>query len=848
MDAVTVFELSGLQQMMDFFRNIFPWLTLLLLLITAVGVALGEKRRRKLVLARSVEQERIESMENISAAERARLLRAAAPLPDVREAYPLPDLPLRLVSSFSKVFGLLKILLLSGFIFSCARLAANPGASRDGTYAGVMLLLVAVMIGLAVGQIAASAQVTRGSNKARRFLLFLAVIEFGGAVRVPGMPFEALWLIILFAMSAYTVWVLLLRTKAQSAVMHAFAPTRVWQKGTVLALCLFSWVCCEQLKLNTTASNQRLESNSSITENHGITLPITRVVLQAGDDSDDTRQLMDLLADAFDVPVERVAFGAVPFGRMSTDALFLLISKVVDERNKRPRRDGGEKIWRAMAKENPEMAGLVGQTSLDHKIGFNIHTPFSSEFFAAQGHSMLRHMSSPSIRLTQSAEYSGKSRAEILEDIAAAVAKTFNQSMRQRKDKALLSALPDALMVEPEPLPMPELDAMENAVHEAGYFAPEQQIQLYRLNDFSMENYTAVSNQLVAAGWKHAWDGRFEKGHERISLRGNARYAGQDSLPYLHLMHAKWTGVELPESFAVDFCREHYGDFIEVFQTKTVPEEVLYTATLDYLKTPNLTAPELQCVYERLDDVKPLAAVRPDVLLRFARELRNEPLNEWTFELYKQLGKALSVDHAENAGVYDSIRALYGEQMLHLQLERHTNGMQRATATVTGAERPLLVTMSKMADDAAAGSEFVPFYFVGWVEKLEDGTWKSHSGTPDGGSCAEGAELEARYLIIRDFLSDSHGSAYGAAPNLPWLEQSTRPGDLSMMYEFSPQTAAMNVTVLLNDGQLKAVPESEAASDLNLSHELDGRYLLDGKRLTKDELADALLNQTEPAE
>ncbi len=847
MDAVTFFEISALQQMMDFLRDVFPWISLMVLLLTTLSVALAEKRRRKLVLERSVEQERIEALEHLGAEEKERLLRAAAPLPEIREAYPLPDLPLRLVSALAKVFGLLKILLLSGFVFSSMRMAANPEFSREGTHAAVMVLLLGVMIVLSVMQIAASAQVTRGGNKARRFLIFLAVIEFGGAIQVPGMPFEFLWRGIMVVMSAYTVWVLLLRKQAQSALLQAFVPTRGWQKAAVVVLCVLS-LAGDRMKLNASASNHRLESSCSRTENHGITLPINRVVLQAGDDSAETRKLLELLETAFAVPAERVAFEAVPSGPITADVLYLLVSKTVDERNDQPKWVGGKALWNTIAKEHPEMAGLMVQANLDHKIGFNIQTPFSQDFFVPRGGSNLRHVSSPSIRLAQSAEYSGKGRDAILADIAGAVAKTFNQSIRQRKEKALLRTLPGALLVEPEPLPAPDVACMEGAAAEAGCFVPEQQLQLYRLGDFSAEGFAAVSNQLVAAGWRHAWDGRFDKGTERITLRGHARYAGQHALPYLHLIHASYEKAELPESFAADFCREQYGDFIELFQAKAVPPEVLYSATLSYLETPDLSAPALYSVYERVADVPALETVRQEVLLRFARELLKEPLNDWTFELHKHLAAALSVDHDDHADVYDRILALYGERMVQLELERDTNGMQRATATVPGADRPLLILMRKPADDASESGELIPFYLAGWVEVLEDGSYRSHCGTPRGGNTTEGAHLEANYTIIHDFLSDSHGSSYGAVRDVQWVEQSTKPGDLGMIYDFSPQTFEMSVTVLLNDGEQRAVPEPDAASDLELSHTLEGTYLLEGKRLTRDELADALLGPAAPAE
>lgn len=171
-------ELNQIEQTIEFMKNAFPWISLLVLLITVVGVALAEKR--KLILQHSGEEERINKLEELDAGQKERLLKAAAPLPQSLEAYPLPDLPQRLVAALCKVSGLLKLVLLLGTGYSLARIASMPNATRSCTHPILWGAFVSLLIALAVLQIWASTQVTRGSNKARRYLLFMAILDLSG--------------------------------------------------------------------------------------------------------------------------------------------------------------------------------------------------------------------------------------------------------------------------------------------------------------------------------------------------------------------------------------------------------------------------------------------------------------------------------------------------------------------------------------------------------------------------------------------------------------------------------------------------------------------------------------------
>ncbi|MDF7800595.1 hypothetical protein P4C99_14050 [Pontiellaceae bacterium B1224] len=839
MDAETMMTMDGLSRMIEFMRDAFPWISLLALLITIVGVMLKEKRKRAFVLEQSGEEARIEALPDLSAEQKEQLLKAAAPLPATKEAFPLPDLPLRLVSALCKVFGLLKIVLLLGSAYMMMRIASGPNPTKDNEHPIVFFILVTLTVVLAVAQIVASTKVTRGGNGARRFLIFMAVLELGGAVRAPGMAFESVWIFILITMSAYTLWVLLFRKRAQRAVLWEFAPTRLWQKVAVLILCILSFTTeLFNFSMETTAtnSNVRLESNSSSSEVGGIIMPIERIVLRAGDPSKDTLALMRLLQEELNVPTEVLGFDAAPSSSLSGGDMYLLVSKAVDGKVKKPQNEMSRTTLRHIAKDNPGIADLFSRPFAADEIAFTIQTPFSHDSFTPLSGKWAMHcMSAADIKLTQRAEYTTLSRDQVLEKIADAVAKTFNTHIQQCTEKVSLLEFPEALAGEPEPMPAPELVCMADAVPLGSYFSPQQQISCYRVSAFSDEALVAVSNELVQIGWVHDWDQQYSKGNEKILLRGQKKYSRDDPWPYLHLIHSQERKVELPESFAEDFCRENYADFNSIFYAKAVPADVLQAAMWAHLKNPDLSARELYRMYESISRSDELVDLRSETLFRFARVLREEPMSEYLFDLYRNLGQAISVAHDKVPDACEKITELYGDQIIHLELETDTNGFDRAEITVQGIDRPPLITISKkIRNDPSGRREFLPFYFQAWAEVLEEGLYKVYSATTQGRRTSESADPNSAYTVIHSFSVSN-----GDAGNCTWgelgardrssIEEWTRPGDLCVIHQISPRTNELSVAILFKDDRLF------------VTRAADGDYFLNNERMANDELLLALL-------
>ena len=844
-DLSILSKVDSMINVVEFMQHIFPWIALLFLLFTTVIVMLAEKRRRALVLDQSDEEKRIRALSDIGEAQKEELLKAVASLPSTKEAFPLPDLPLRLVSAFSKVFGFLKILLLLGSAYSLSRIARMPNSTLTSTPSPVIVFLViGGFIVFAIGQIVASRKVTRGSNGARRILIFIALLDLGASIGNQGMSYAGLWRATLILMSGYTLWILFFRKQAQEFVTYHFSPTRIWQKITVLCLCLLFAISTPfdfTTNVRTTNSCSNVESNWSMGSTSGITLPISRVYLQAGDASRETLTLMQYLKEKIKTPTELIEFKQ-PFSHTIMDGeLYFLVSKTLDQKIEFTPPQLPRSIRKKLIKSDPNL-GSFFQPHLEGEweIAFKIETPFSFYHFVyGSGNQKILPTNRSDIQNRLSATYTG-SRQKILDSLGDSAAKDFNKYISDRDNLKTTRALPDFLTPKREPLAEPPLDCMTNAIRMANYTSPAQQISLYCLSKNNPETVEAISNQLASADWNYEFGQNFEKGNEKITLRGPASYARQHPLPHLFLIHSKTQREVCSESDLIDFCQHNYSDFIGTFYAKTVPEEVLKEATLKYLKQPDLSARELYTVYNTISFVSALDSLKPDLLYRFAKVLHQEPLSEQVFRLYQKLGSAMTVNRIDASECYDKIAALYGDQITHLQLEKDTNGLDRTEITLKGIDQPLLITVSKTRNDPAKSQKRLPFFFLYWLKPTENGKFKSYYAYETGSGVSENITFPERYMRLYNFSSSRgsfRGVQWGEANQFFSTEDLTKnPGSLTIVYSVSPKENTLTLKILFNDN-----------SEI-ISRSLNGNYILNKDVMTDKELVAALKEKCEKKE
>ena len=96
------------------------WLPAAVIAVAAFWTAILIRRdryQRKLTLLPSPEEQRIRTLVAtgaIDSRDAETLLAGCHVLPEVRESVPLPDLPLKLVSAFGRIYSVMKIVMLAG--------------------------------------------------------------------------------------------------------------------------------------------------------------------------------------------------------------------------------------------------------------------------------------------------------------------------------------------------------------------------------------------------------------------------------------------------------------------------------------------------------------------------------------------------------------------------------------------------------------------------------------------------------------------------------------------------------------------------------------------------------------
>jgi hypothetical protein len=459
---------------------------------------------------------------------------------------------------------------------------------------------------------------------------------------------------------------------------------------------------------------------------------------------------------------------------------------------------------KVLAKADPEMAQrFAPEPSGDEEIAFRIEAPFNSQNFVWKNSvSKIRLMESPDISLNARAEYSTGSQKEVMEALGKDAAEKVNEFVSERNEQALLSSLPAALTLEPDPLPVPVLDCMSHAVCKARYFSPSQRLTLYEFTEFSSNKYAAVSNELVAAGWKYHYDGVFSKDseHEKIRIEGPSFFHGQKKLPILCLIHSKSSELELSEGFADDFCQNRYADFISIFYARAVSENVLKEATLEYLKQQNLSAKELHNVYSSISGVELLDPIKPDLLLRFVTQLHGEPMSEKAFELYSKLADKITENDGPLSDGIDPVKELCDEQIHHLELVLGTNGFSAAEMSLSTSDRPMLFTISRSGEDLSETQKPMKSYILLWNEMLEGGQSKLHRAHPGGSGTSTRSGSVGGYVIFRNFISgESDGRSSGVIDDVFSLRPMTPPGDMTVVYQFDNETGELVVDATLNE-------------------------------------------------
>lgn len=291
------------------------WLPVAIVAASAVCTAILIRRdryRRRLALVPSPETEQIRRLvENgaIDSGAAEKLLAECDALPEVRERSPLPDLPLKLVSAFGRIYSVMKIVMLAGVAATFAAIRLYAGTRKDGgnyefngEHLPLLLAGTALVLVLAICEYIAAVRILHGSIKARNFLIFSWMINFL-LIRAMLSPFDSSFYWALTAgCGVYTLYVLLFRRDARRKISAEGGETG--RGGKIAVGLLAAAALAAGLTLFSAQSSHVYENSATmvnfISNDHGpLHIEVENMILIPGSPDGETAELCELLAEAF---------------------------------------------------------------------------------------------------------------------------------------------------------------------------------------------------------------------------------------------------------------------------------------------------------------------------------------------------------------------------------------------------------------------------------------------------------------------------------------------------------------------------------------------------------------------
>lgn len=291
------------------------WLPAAVIAVAALWTAILIRRdryRRKLTLLPSPEEQRIRTLVAtgaIDSRDAETLLAGCHVLPEVRESAPLPDLPLKLVSAFGRIYSVMKIVMLAGVAATLGAIELYLSNQGDGVTSELhseklpFLLACAMLVFvLAIGEFIASVKILHGSIRARNFLIFSWIVNFL-LIRAMLAPFDSAFCCILTAgCGICTLYVLLFRHNARRKISSATAETP--RNGKIASGICAAAALTAGLTLFSAQSNTRYKDSTTLeTFRSGVYgslhFEIEKVVLIPGTPDRETAELCTLLARVF---------------------------------------------------------------------------------------------------------------------------------------------------------------------------------------------------------------------------------------------------------------------------------------------------------------------------------------------------------------------------------------------------------------------------------------------------------------------------------------------------------------------------------------------------------------------
>lgn len=507
---------------------------------------------RKLALAESPEAAEIRALAASGAVtpeEAGKLLAGCNALPAVRETSPLPDLPLKLVSAFGRIYSTMKIVMLAGVFaaFRAVHLAASaPGFRGEYEYRAENLPLLlgvsgAVLI-LAVLEFIASVRLLHGSFAARNYLIFNWILNFlliRCALAAFGSP---LYFVPAVGAGAYALYVLAFRRGAvRKITAERPEPGRGGRllTGVAAAAALAAGLCFGSAQYEKLNEFFIVQTNFSSSTGGPAHLEYEKILLIAGTPDPETAKLCELLAAALRAESGTVCEVRGFSSPVPVDDLLRVLPVLVSRREfvppEPPLPGAAGKLLRLSLRElNPQAAewndGLEAFAGrMKDPLCFRLETLTGSHSASFRHKGILIPEGGLSFNGTFLAGSSLGGRRRPLDRLAVQMVRSL-RPLRQKRSEEPGIRLPE--------LPLPEVFPVEADFSEfpglvrlfTGHSLQYGVLAVYRFNLPDAGNFDRLVASLEAQGFERRSDSfadgriRFEKGDElRIDLYGENR-------------------------------------------------------------------------------------------------------------------------------------------------------------------------------------------------------------------------------------------------------------------------------------------------------------------------------------
>lgn len=321
-----------------------------------------------------------------------------------------------------------------------------------------------------------------------------------------------------------------------------------------------------------------------------------------------------------------------------------------------------------------------------------------------------------------------------------------------------------------------------------------------------------MSNELISSGWEvYRSDNEFfrDEKHQKMTIFGPPDHDGDPSLPNMYLIHAVSHEPELPENFAADLCRDHFEDYIVLFEQDSVPADVERQAAMTFLEQSEHPAKMIKKAYDHMLPRVSLETVRAELLLRFAQQLRSEPASRFSFKLFSELAREIVDSKGGMPDCIEQIKTFYADQICYLDFTAGTNGVVRGEVVQKGigiTDRPKLILFWKDGEVVQANQWGDPLYLVMWVESTdEEGSYRIHKTVCSGKSnCSELTPPNKANYVFRSFTGEgtSEWSDRSVDQNFS-LESETDPWDFALVYSvgIDPESNEITIEAVLNENE-----------------------------------------------